>query len=301
MPGGAADRAVARQDEREVRAADRAAAERVLDQEGDVLARLLAAQIDEERAFEPVAAAEAPADRRAAAGSKPSPTTPDGSVADAVELVGQRRLGRRVEDEAPAGLERVADDAEVGERLVVEARDEHRPLRGPGARPGASSRTGKGRSRPGRTRRRAAEVIEQRRAPHRLLRPARFFLRAEPRAAQDPLLEPAVPSRVPRPDREPTDEHALLPARAGPQHVLPREMVAGAGRQHLDRGAGRRGARRVRGRASPRRPPRRGRSGGRRSPAKAEARSTSGAHEAPARAVDRTACRRLHGRRPITA
>jgi hypothetical protein len=46
------------------------------------------------------------------------------TVPDPVELFGQRGFGRRVEDEAAGGLERGADHAEVGEGLVVEARDQ---------------------------------------------------------------------------------------------------------------------------------------------------------------------------------
>ena len=227
------DRAVAGEHERQVGAAHGAVAEGVIDEERDVLARLLPAEIEEQRPLEAVA----PAERRRVGGRRRIEAEPHDAgraVPDPVELLGQRGLGRRVEDEAPAGLERLADDAEVGERLVVKARDQDGP---PGDERHAAERRPeeiRGEAHEVVVTLSAGEVVEELRAPHRLLRPAGLLLRAEPRAPEDALLEPGVPARVAEPHREAADHHARLAARAGREHVLPREVIPRAGRQHLD-------------------------------------------------------------------
>src|SRR5262249_32019532 len=112
--GWRGDGSVAREDERQVGATEVAVAERVLDEEWDVLARLLPPEIDEQGPFEAVA----PTEGGRIGGPRWVEAEADHTgwaVPDSVELLGQRGLRRRVEDEASAGLERVPNDAEMGE------------------------------------------------------------------------------------------------------------------------------------------------------------------------------------------
>ena len=237
--GRRCDRAVPGQDEREVRSAHRAVAQGVLDEEGDVLARLLASEVDEQRALEPVAPAEGVGVGGRRRDRSRDPRRPPGGRRSRRACRRAPASGRALKMKPRQAWNDVPHDPELRERLVVQAGDQDRPL---GDERDAPQRRAE------QVRREADEVMlpavrsevrEEIRARHRRFRPAPLLLRPEPPAPEDPLLEPGVAPLVTGTERETADDHAPDERDPRPDGVLPGQVVARTGREHLDRASGR--------------------------------------------------------------